>query len=171
MSLERALYFVFAREGGYVNNPHDRGGATNWGITQRNYDNYRASISLDIADIKDLTKGEAITIYTRNYWLVGKCNKIPYNLDIVHFDSCVQHGCGTAAKFLQRALGVKDDGFIGQVTLATLQTSDIGSITADYLDLRDKHYYDIIVNDPSQKIFEKGWANRMRELREFLKES
>ncbi len=170
MSLERALEFVFAHEGGYVNNPNDRGGATNMGITQRNYTNYRSSIGLPSQDVKYLTKAEATTIYTRNYWLAGKCNKIYEPLDIIHFDSCVQHGQGNAAKFLQRALGVKDDGFIGQVTLSTLQTSNITDVIQKYLINRKRFYADIIEKDPSQKIFEKGWYNRVRDLYDFIEE-
>ncbi len=51
---QRALTFVLKAEGGYTNHPSDRGGPTNKGILQREYDNYRRAEGLPPADVRDI---------------------------------------------------------------------------------------------------------------------
>jgi hypothetical protein len=79
---EMAIDFVLPAEGGYVNDPADPGGETNFGISKRKYP--------DI-NIKDLTVAGAITIYRRDYWDRNSLDKYNLPLSIVAFDSYVQH--------------------------------------------------------------------------------
>lgn len=51
-------------------------------------------------------------------------NSMSPSLDYVHFDGCVNHGIKQASKFLQRALGVEDDGAIGPKTLSAVRQDD-----------------------------------------------
>lgn len=82
-NFEKAIEFVLKWEGGYVNNPHDPGGETNWGISKRSYPHL---------DIKGLTKEQAIAIYKKDYWEKCGCDKLDYPLDIIVFDTAVNCG-------------------------------------------------------------------------------
>ena len=65
-----ALQFVLKWEGGYVNNENDKGGATNYGITQNTYNNWLKSKGLAYKDVRDITRAEIENIYYKNYWLL-----------------------------------------------------------------------------------------------------
>ena len=90
---EQALRILFPLEGGYSDNPNDRGGKTNLGITEGTLNAaYQAGI-VGHNDVQRLTRQEAEQIYYRLYWLRGQCDKIPVpKLATVHFDGCVNHG-------------------------------------------------------------------------------
>ena len=97
-------------EGGYVNDPNDLGGETNFGIAKRFYPD---------VDIKNLTKDKAKDIYRRDYWDKNKVDEMPEQLRHIYFDMCVNQGKGTAVKVLQRLwsrTGLKVDGGLGAKT-------------------------------------------------------
>ena len=58
-NFETAINRILSHEGGYVDNPADPGGRTQWGISQRSYPNL---------DIKSLTRDQAIALYERDFW-------------------------------------------------------------------------------------------------------
>ena len=68
MSFDDALAFVLKREGGRVDDPKDRGGRTNRGVTQRVYDRYREQHDLPPADVWDILPAEVKAIYRAGYW-------------------------------------------------------------------------------------------------------
>ena len=63
MDIDAMLDDLLAREGGYVDHPADRGGPTNWGITEA-----VARSASFMGDVRDLTKGIAKEIYRSRYW-------------------------------------------------------------------------------------------------------
>jgi hypothetical protein len=77
-----ACQFVLDHEGGYVNDPDDPGGETNFGIAKR----YHPDV-----DIKSLTKQEAAEIYFKEYWMKLSDN-LPFPLDIAAMDCSVNLG-------------------------------------------------------------------------------
>lgn len=79
----RALGWVLKEEGGYANNPNDRGGETNFGISKGAYPDL---------DIKALTIRDAIAIYRRDYWLPSGASTLPWPSCLAVFDGAVQHG-------------------------------------------------------------------------------
>ena len=85
---------VLHHEGGYVNDPKDPGGETNFGIAKRSHPD---------VDIKNLTKEEAKEIYYEHYWCGNKVPHMPDDLKHIYFDMCVNQGKGRAVKILQRA--------------------------------------------------------------------
>ena len=155
-----ALQLILKFEGGYVNNPADRGGETNKGIIQKVYDGYRKSRNLAIQSVKNITDDEVKDIYYRNYWLVAKCDKLPAGVDTAHFDAAVNGGAGQAAKFLQRAVGVNADGVIGDTTLAKVNSTEPKSLLKAYVGGRIDFYIDLAIKDASQITFLKGWIRR-----------
>lgn len=166
-----ALIMVLQYEGGFSNITQDKGGATNKGITQKEYDLYMAYKGKCMQSVKYISPEEIKAIYFASYWLDGKCNKLPKGLDKVHFDTCVNCGCRQAGKFLQRAVDTFVDGIVGRGTLTAidekLKTSTIGIIIDDYIEQRSVFYTNIVKNDPSQQIFLRGWQNRLVSLSEY----
>jgi len=151
MEFKNAVEHILISEGGYVNDPTDLGGETNFGITKRFYKHL---------DIKNLTRKEASVIYYNDYWLKAKCDQLPKELRLIHFDTAVNMGITRANKFLQEAIGVRKDGVIGQVTLSQAHKADI----LDYTIVRLVYYTKIIINKPEQIKYINGWYNRVLNL-------
>jgi lysozyme family protein len=170
--LNKALTFVFKAEGGFCNDKNDRGGATNLGIIQREYDVWRKKKGLPTQSVKNITKDEATEIYTNEYWLAGKCDKMPWPVNLAHLDACVNTGVGQAAKFLQRAVKAQDDGIIGPGTLKALGEAcardGAETVAHKIADLRVPFYDHLVEKDPTQEDFIDGWHNRVNNLKKAL---
>lgn len=115
MGFEEAFQRVVGHEGGYVNDPADRGGETKFGISKRAYP------ALNIAA---LTLADARAIYRRDYWDLCRCDLMPEPLAFAVFDLAVNAGRHAATKDLQLALGLIPDGVLGPDTLAALHACD-----------------------------------------------
>lgn len=98
---------LMGNEGGYVNNPRDPGGETNWGISKRSYPN---------VDIKNLTREGAKEIYKRDFWDRINASSLYDGVVFQLFDFAVNSGVETAIRYLQRAIGVADDGHWGPIS-------------------------------------------------------
>lgn len=168
MTFEDA-YRVLARlEGGEVNDPADRGGHTNLGVTQRAYSRYRDRKGLPARSVALIEREEALELYREDYWEAGSCDELPSPLNAVHFDACVHHGPAGAGRLLQDALGVTVDGIIGPETLGAvgaLPVSGIRKLCEDQLWLRVGLLSEIVERDPTQLRFFRGWINRLHLLR------
>ena len=171
-NFERSLKFVLDAEGGFVNHPHDRGGKTNRGILQREYDKYRDNRQEDRRCVGEISEEELEDIYYNDYWVMGRCFKLPWPLCAVHFDGCVNTGVGQASKFLQRAVGSKDDGIIGAKTIMAFENKakevGVNASVKNILEQR-KGFYELLAKlDSLQKSFSKGWDNRLKNLKEYI---
>ncbi len=148
-SFEEAYAFIQKWEGGYVNDPDDRGGPTNLGVTQATYDDYRRRHGLPPQDVQHITREEAEAIYRELFWEPSGAGKLPRPLGLVHMDTAVNMGPGRAREFLQEAQTRHPDNPQGAVET--------------YLDLRLNRYLEL-ARDPSQRKFLAGWLNRLRDL-------
>jgi len=166
---EKALAFVLSVEGGYTDDPVDRGGATNKGITQREYTEWLRLNHLPKRKVADILDADVREIYWSEYWLAGRCDRMPWPVCWAHFDACVNVGIGQAAKFLQRALGCKDDGAIGPRTLEALRgaiESEAPRVLAERLVAqREPFYRRLAANEEPQQRFLGGWLNRVENLK------
>ena len=161
-----AFPFILKEEGGYVNDPKDSGGATNKGITQKTYDAFRKSQGHEERSVRHLTKVETSKIYF-DIWSSCKASELPDGLNILHFDFAVNAGNRQAAKILQRAVYVEDDGVIGPITLGKIKSSDTETLIHGYSELRKEFYRGLVANRPKDLKFLKGWllrTNRVTEL-------
>ena len=95
-NFERCLAITLKWEGGYSNNPDDPGGATNLGITQREYDRWRDGKQLHRQSVRLITMDEARAIYRLNYWDAMQCDSLPLGYDLCVFDAAVNSGTGRA---------------------------------------------------------------------------
>lgn len=155
---DRALAKVLVHEGGYVNHAKDPGGETNRGITRRVYDDYRRSLGLPVQSVKNITTAEVNSIYRMRYWSLIKGDSLPPGVSYVVFDGAVNSGVSQAAKWLQRALGVKVDGVIGPGTLEALRTvNDHDALIARIIKRRMAFLRAL----KTWKTFGKGWTSRV----------
>jgi lysozyme family protein len=151
---------IIAREGGFVNRAEDRGGPTNWGITIGTLGEWR-NMKATVADVQALTRLEAALIYKVRYIAPFEGVKHDDLFDLV-VDTAVNNGRGRAAQWLQRAVGVVEDGSIGPISLAKINASP----SRAYFDLcavRMKAYGALISQNHSQAVFAAGWMNRLAE--------
>jgi lysozyme family protein len=150
MDINKAFDIVMEFEGGdaIVSIPYDKGGVTKYGISKNSFPEI---------NITNLTKDQAKAIYFKNYWEIGGCIKLQTELQYIYFDTAVNMGVSMAVKILQEACNVTIDGILGPVTIEESRNVD----PVEYLLLRAIKYSEIIKNDPSQLIFQKGWNNRI----------
>ena len=171
-TFETCLEFVLSREGGYSDCHVDHGKATNKGITQAVYNSWNALRGLPLDSVRDITDADARDIYKERYWIPCRCDDLPGPLDMIVFDSAVQHGVNRAVKWLQYCVMANADGVIGENTLYSLHGFVIArrlpEVVENYMDARKMFYRNIIANNPTQKFFAKGWANRMSALQEAI---
>lgn len=168
---------VIEREGGYVNHPADRGGATRFGITERVARGFGYAGSM-----RSLPLETAAAIYRRIYWSDPRFAEVAERypaLAAEMFDIGVNMGPAVAATFLQRLLNVHNsggthypdvtvDGRLGAMTLRALDSfrQRRGEAGGDVLSggvwaLRGARYIEICEARPNQEAFAFGWFARM----------
>ena len=153
---DEIIEVVLEHEGGYVNDPKDPGGETNFGIAKR---------SNPDVDIKNLTKAEASLIYKTKYWDKNKVESLPEELWHIYFDCCVNMGKSRAVKILQQAANGKGanidvDGGLGPNTLKAISNVELERVRA----YRVKYYADLVTRKPELEKFYFGWYKRALEV-------
>lgn len=184
---------VIRVEGGYVNNPNDRGGETKYGITKAVADSFRSLWSKHNYDgnMRNLPRSLAVEIYRISYWDKNKCEQ----LSAVHpllgfhvFDLAVNGGSGLIGKQLQRLLntlnrGARDyrdiavDGSIGNATLDSLLAyanrngrKGIANLVTVLVMMQGDFYIEISEKRPANEVFTNGWVERASsKMRLFMK--
>ena len=180
---EKSLSFTFGSEGGVSNHPADRGGLTSMGITASTLSwAYKQKI-VKHNDVRRLSRDEAALIYRKLYWEPSHAGEMPWPLCALHFDAAVNHGLGGAAKLLQRTLNrlanlsLVVDGSIGPKTQKVLKNEVLNmevsaqylrNFCAAYLDYREALFKSIVAHNPSQKVFLRGWMNRIAKNRKLV---
>lgn len=142
-----AIERILAHEGGYVNHPEDPGGETQWGIAKRSY---------PALDIKALTRDQAKAIYERDFWMPIAAKITDGALRFQLLDAAVNHGMGNAVRFLQRAVGVADDGAFGAASAAAVARSDPHDLHLLFMAER----FDFWSKLKSFDAFGRGWVRR-----------
>lgn len=150
MNFDQSFEKLIGHEGGYVNNPSDPGGETKYGISKRSYPD---------VDIKNLTLDAAKEIYKRDFWQKAGCDELPEKLRFQVFDTAVNSGVGQAVRFLQRALGVADDGKIGPVTRQVMVRCDEVELAVRF-NAERLIFMASLSNWPT---FGRGWAKRVAD--------
>ena len=153
---EKAIEVVLEHEGGFVDHPDDKGGATNFGISER----YNPGV-----DVANLTREAAIEIYWERYWEGKNYDRLPERLAIKVFDLAVNMGRRTAGAILQRALRavgtrVSIDGIIGRETSGAASRACEIAVLAAVRSEAAGEYRIRLVRDESQEVFAEGWIAR-----------
>lgn len=172
---------IVVREGGYVNDPDDPGGATNFGVTIQTMRALGLDLDgdgdVDVADVRTLSRTHAVDIFVEHYFTRPRIVRLPEVLQASVFDMYVNSG-SNAVKILQRllrdmGLDIAVDGVIGPQTTraahAALQQAP--SHLADaYGIARRNYYYRIADRRPASRKYARrrdggkgGWIKRAEE--------
>lgn len=145
---DRAFELIIGHEGGYVNNPRDPGGETKYGVSKRSYPK---------ENIKKMTLERAKQIYKRDFWdpIHGDDLRWPLNFNV--FDGAINSGVRSSVEWLQRALGVADDGKLGPITLGAAVKAEPVVTSARYMG----HRLQLMTKLSIWPDFGKGWARRV----------
>jgi lysozyme family protein len=111
------LPLILREEGGKVDNPHDPGGRTNFGITQDTYNLWRQSQGQLRKDVFLISSEEVASIYQNRYADPLKYDLLPPGVGYCVLDEAINSGVDRASRDLQTLLGVPVDGRIGAVTV------------------------------------------------------
>ena len=172
---------IVAREGGFVNDPDDPGGATNHGVTigtlRRLGLDVTGDARIDVADVRRLTRAQAVEIYIEHYFRRPGLAALPDGIHASVFDMYVNAG-NNAIKVLQRLLTdmgypCDPDGAVGPQTIRAAQTAADAapSHLADaYGIARRNYYYALADSRPASRKFARrrdggkgGWIARAEE--------
>lgn len=134
LKFDRAVEVVLEHEGGFVDHPRDPGGATKYGISLR-FARERGTMldidgdgDVDKTDIQLLTKDKAKMVYREVFWRGVRGDELPPGIDLAVFDFAVNSGISRAVRFLQRALGIQEDGIIGPQTMGRIKAADPATV-------------------------------------------
>jgi len=150
---ELAAEKTLANEGGFVDDLFDKGGATNFGLSQRSY---------PTLNIKELTQEEALAIYKRDFWKYD--DVLDQRIADKIFD--MAFNMGHAAIFLLQEIVlqvVRPDGQWGPVTLDAVNRMDADALLTAYKAKLVSHYEAIAIANPTQEKFLKGWTARANQ--------
>ena len=162
--------YILKWEGGFVDHKADKGGATNMGVTiatwrQNGYDK-DGDGDIDVIDLKLLTKQDVINrILKPHYWDRWKADQI-VSQPIANILVDWVWGSGKWGIIIpQRLLGVEADGVAGQQTITAVNKQSPADLFARIKTARLTFLNDIVKNNPSQRVFLKGWINRLNDLK------
>lgn len=172
---------IVAREGGFVNDPDDPGGATNHGVTIHTLRRLGLDLTgdgtVDVADVRRLTQAQAVEIFIDQYWRRPGIDRLPDVLQPSVFDMQVNAGAN-AVRLLQRLLrdmghDVAVDGVIGPQTAAAaaIAAADAPAHIADAYGIARRDYYFALADArPASRKYARsraggkgGWIRRAEE--------
>lgn len=152
MEFDKIFDRVMLVEQGYVHHPDDPGGETNFGITLRT-----ARANGYAGRMIDLKHDQAKEIYRQAFWQRVRGDKMHPAIAFQLFDACVNHGIGNGVRMLQRAVGVADDGAIGDVTMKAVTIREAHDVIMCFCAERLEFYTKL----KTFSTFGRGWVNRV----------
>lgn len=166
--IENLSPIVAKWEAGFINDPTDKGGATNMGITlgawkQIGYDK-DGDGDIDVQDIRLLDERDFGCVL-KVYWNRWQANRI-VNQSIANLlvDWVFTSG-SWGVKIPQRILKLKEDGIVGNQTITAVNLVNQKKLFDEIFEARKKFFQDIVKNNPEQKKFIKGWLNRLDDFK------
>lgn len=180
-SVEEIAAEIVQREGGFVDDPDDPGGATKYGVTLATMQRLGLDLTrdgrVDKADVKALTRAQAQGIFVEHYFRKPGLSELPTALQPSVFDMYVNAGAN-AVKILQRLVtrmgfAAHDDGLIGPKTLAAVREAGQaapGHLVDAYGIARRNYYYALADARPASRKYARsatgdkgGWIKRAEE--------
>lgn len=172
---------IVAREGGFVNDPDDPGGATNFGVTIHTMRALGLDLDgdgdIDVADVRAMTRARAVDIFIEHYFHRPRIDELPEALQASVFDMQVNAGAN-AVRILQRLVtemgfATAADGVIGPSTLRAVQSAHAAApdhIADAYAIARRNYYLGLADARPTLRKFARtraggkgGWVRRAEE--------
>ena len=172
---------IIRREGGYVNDPDDPGGATNYGVTVHTMRRLGLDLDgdgdVDAADVRQLSRGQAVEIFLTHYYHRPRIANLPEKLRASVFDMYVNAGAH-AVRILQRLFNEMRiecavDGVIGPQTIAAAERAAAAApdhLADAYGIARRNYYYALADRRPASRKYARrrdggkgGWIRRAEE--------
>ena len=152
-------------EGKKTDDPRDRGGRTNFGVTQGTYNRWRDSKKLPRQDVFKITKDEAMQLYKKNFWGIIGGDKLPQKTAMALMSFALTDGPEDSVRLVQRMLKIPATGYMGPATL-----EKINKLVKKYGDegFANKVLNRQIIrykNDEQADIYGRGWVNRANKVR------
>lgn len=165
--LDEAIDKILAAEGGFVHSPVDRGGATNFGVTQQTLADYRGK-AVSAEDVRDMAPSEARAIYRQQFFDRGRVGLLPRWAWGVALDTMVLSGVRGGGRLIQRACveagdPVNVDGVVGKRTAAAVNRIGKTRYLMALTEVRVSKVEAICRADQSQRVFLNGWKRRIRK--------
>lgn len=175
--ITKLLQNVVVLEAGFVDNPFDRGGVTQWGISLR----YLRSKGIDLdsdgntdaRDIRLVTPEIAVTLYRQDFYYGPQYDLLPIPIAAPVVDAAVMSSPRRASRMLQRAVNrlveqrLRIDGYVGPATAAAVQDAvrEHGEyrVIVTFTYERIQFYGRIVTRHRPQYTFYRGWINRATE--------
>ena len=164
---EKSMEHVFGEEGGWSDDPDDRGGKTMLGITLKTLRRVRPNEEVSAETLRNLTVSEAKEIYREHYWAPVANLGVPDGLKAMLFDFSVNSGFSRSIKTLQKSIGTKADGDFGPKSKAALKDKleslgEIGVLN-EYAFQRASFYFQLW----NFFKFGRGWTRRVMKTLSF----
>ena len=157
MNFDQAFDILLRHEGGFSDHAADPGGKTRFGITE--------AVAREVGyrgDMRELPVDLAKRIYKDRYWDAVRAEELPAAIRYAVFDAAVNSGPRQAIRWLQRAVGVRDDGVLGPITLQAARGANPDKLVRKILAQRLR----FMAGLPNWPAFGRGWARRIADLME-----
>lgn len=144
-------------EGGFSNHENDKGGKTNYGITESVAKNHGYNV-------ETLTLEQAKSIYKKSYWK-DEFDNFDKNIAMFLFDCNVNHGYKGMSLIFQKSINfltrdnIQEDGYAGKITYARGQKLNPKRLFTVLNAVRCQYYLNICVKNEKQEDFIYGWLN------------
>lgn len=162
-TFDLALPIILHHEGGFVNDRRDPGGMTNLGVTKGTLESVLGR-KVSEAEMRALTPATVAPVYRKHYWDKLRCDDLPPGLALCVFDFGVNAGPSRSGRYLQRLVGVVQDGAVGDRTVAAANAwvARVGPAEAvsAFQEARRGYYRSL----GTFKTFGRGWLRRVDEV-------
>lgn len=159
--LNPSITYILKSEGGYTNDPRDPGGPTNFGITIYDVRLY-VKKNATAADVRALTKDQAIKIYESKYWDALDGDALPAGMDYTAVDYGVTSGIARSGRVLRKVLGLPtEDWHITDDVMAALKKRALTAVIRQVNDERSAFLHRLSTCDR----FCGGWDRRVASVK------
>lgn len=186
-----AQQFTAKWEGCLSDHENDNGGLTHWGISLAFLTDVDSNpsmrqwlqsigvhpLSVTRETISNLTIEQARMILRHEFWDRLQLDELPLRMGVLLYDAAVNTGRGQSVRFAQNGFNAtgrgKDlavDGILGPLTREALRNNDVHFVRQAILDVRQEFYMGLVRSNRSQKVFLRGWLNRVNDLRKYVEE-
>lgn len=159
-SAEKLKPFILRWEGGFVNDPNDKGGATNKGVTIATFRHYYGASST-VAHLKNITDEQWLHIFKAGYWDRWRADDIDNQAIANIVVDWVWASGSYGITQVQKILGTSPDGIVGNKTITLLNARPADALFHQIRAARIAFVETIAKRNPSQRKFLQGWKNRI----------
>lgn len=167
-NFDKSINLMLGLEGGKSDEGTDRGGRTNYGITQFTYNAWNKKHKLPKRDVFKITPEIAKQIYKEEYWNLIKGDQLPKNVANAILSMALTDGPQDSVKFVQKMLGVEPvSGVMGPITMAKIwEKSKTGD--AEFAKAILNKQIDRYQKDEQASTYGKGWTNRVEKVKDTI---